>query len=91
MGHIVLYGRDLNFGTIFDCTKSKPTYNTVVRMDRELPAEVIRKSKFKKFGVMATILIVLLISYYAFRALVTPALDRNKIRTSIAEWGVIER
>jgi HlyD family secretion protein len=39
---------------------------------------------------MAMILIVLLISYYAFRALVTPALDWNKIRTSIAEWGVIE-
>jgi HlyD family secretion protein len=59
-------------------------------MDRELPAEVIRKGKARKFVIIAAVLTVLIVCYYALQALITPDLKRSKIKTSIAEIGTIE-
>lgn len=59
-------------------------------MDRELPAEVIRKSRARKLAITAAVLAVLIICYYALQALITPDLKRAKIKTSIAEIGTIE-
>ncbi len=59
-------------------------------MDRELPAEVIRRSKIKKFATAAAVAAFLLVCYLVLQALITPSLKRSKIRTSVAERGMIE-
>ena len=59
-------------------------------MDRALPDDVIRRGRIKRYSGIASVLLFLIIAYFALRAVISPSLQRSKIRTSIAEIGKIE-
>lgn len=59
-------------------------------MDRALPIEVVRKTRIKRLSALAAIVLLVFIGFFTLRAVISPSLDRNKIRTSVAERGKIE-
>ncbi len=61
-----------------------------MEMDRELPYTIVRKRKIKRLVSVLVVLLLLAISYYSLRALITRTIDCSKIETAVAEIGPIE-
>ncbi|PKK83060.1 MAG: hypothetical protein CVT49_10530 [candidate division Zixibacteria bacterium HGW-Zixibacteria-1] len=59
-------------------------------MDRELPAEVKRKRRLKFVIRIAAIVILLTGGVWALREVISPTLDAKKIKTYVAEIGLVE-
>lgn len=59
-------------------------------MDREISADVIRKRKIKSVIRYLVIIIAVFLVFIAFKALISPSIDRERIRTAVAEVGAIE-
>ncbi len=59
-------------------------------MDRQLPADVIKKKRLKTYLKITVTAVVLIVVYLVFRAILTPTVSRGKILTSFAEIGTIE-
>lgn len=59
-------------------------------MDRELAPEIIRKQRFKGWGVALVILLVLGGSYYLLSKMLRTNLRQSEVRIAIAETGNVE-
>lgn len=59
-------------------------------MDRQLPADIIRKKRIKTFSGIGGVLAALLIGFFGLRAAISPTLHRSRLLTSVAEIGSIE-
>ena len=59
-------------------------------MDRALPIEVVRKSRIKKLSGVTAVVLFVSVGFFALRAVISPTLQRDKIRAAIAERGSIE-
>jgi len=59
-------------------------------MDRELPANLIRNKKLKKYVGTAAIIILVILSLLGFRSILGSSVNRSMIRTAIADRGPIE-
>lgn len=61
-----------------------------LKMDRELAPEIIRKQRFKGWGVALVILLVLGGSYYLLSKMLRTNLRQSEVRIAIAETGNVE-
>lgn len=59
-------------------------------MDRELSADYVKKSKRKKIVIFSSVAVGVIFIFWLFKSLITPTLDRSRIRTAIAEFGDVE-
>lgn len=59
-------------------------------MDRALPSEVIRNTRMKRLIGIAAAVLAVVVLFVIFRALIGRSLNRNEIRTAIAEIGPID-
>ncbi len=59
-------------------------------MDRELPPEIIRKNRRKKYAKIASVPILLILVLWVFSAVITRSVSRASIRTAVAEMGPLE-
>jgi len=59
-------------------------------MDRELPPEITRKNRRKKYAKIALVPILLMLALWIFSAVITRSVSRASIRTAVAEMGPLE-
>jgi len=59
-------------------------------MDRELPTNLIRKKKLKKYAGIAAIIIMVIVSLLGFRSILGSSVNHSMIRTAVADRGPIE-
>ena len=59
-------------------------------MDRELAPEIIRKQRFKGWGVALVALLVLGGSYYVLSKVLRTNLNQSEVRVVVAETGNVE-
>ncbi|MCF8242462.1 MAG: efflux RND transporter periplasmic adaptor subunit [Melioribacteraceae bacterium] len=59
-------------------------------MDRELTPDYVKKLKWKKIIVISSVILVIVLIFWAFKSLITPTLNSNRIRTAVAEIGDVE-
>lgn len=59
-------------------------------MDRELPADVVRKRKLKIYFRTAGILLLVAVVLLVIRAAIRPSLSRERMRVAVAETGSVE-
>ena len=59
-------------------------------MDRELPQKVKHAQFIKRYAVLSTIVIALVLSLFGLKALISPSVKKSDLFTAVAEQGSIE-
>ena len=59
-------------------------------MDKEISSDIIRKRKIKSSIKYAIIVLAFVLVFVAFKALISPSINRSRIRIAVAEIGAIE-